>query len=517
MDEPNETKPAAIVDYAEPKTPRPSSESFGAHAARGGIIMTGMTIAAAVINFATQLGLTHFLLPSDFGVVAVAFSISGVIAVLRDAGAPSILIQRHDEFHDIAGSVFWLTLSGATICAVIVAISAPIVAHYKATPVLLPLLLLTALRFPVGALGTVSNARLMIDLRWAATAGLTLMQTLIAGGLSIAMAWRGFGVYSLVVPLIVADGLRGFGAWLLAQHHAPLRPHWAIIATIAGSSVFIILTNLTMSLRSFGDYLMLSFLRSATETGLYYYAFVMALALARFTLGTAPTVLGPVFSKLKADEARHADFLIRAMHTYAAIGTLPVVMQMVLAWPLFRVFLAANWTPAAPFFAIISLQILLSFVNNVPFQAMWSSGYYKQFFFYSLGFCIYLLVLFYFGARWYGGYGVAWANVAAGVTDLILFPQLAFRLLNVPWRRAMLPLWRPLVAASPAALLAWLLQTNIAPSRQHDLLTVACVGVIGSLAYIVLLRWVWSEVAADLLRLSSRVIGRRGGDAAAAN
>ena len=46
-------------------------------------------------------------------------------------GAPLILIQRHDEFEEIAGSIFWLNGASALICALVVVIAAPFVAHFS--------------------------------------------------------------------------------------------------------------------------------------------------------------------------------------------------------------------------------------------------------------------------------------------------------------------------------------------------------------------------------------------------
>src|SRR3954466_11058091 len=99
---------------------------------------------------------------------------------------------------------------------------------------------------------------------------------------------------------------------------------------------------MTFAVRGFGDYLTLSFVtRNDEQTGLYLFAFTMSQALSRLALGAVPSVLAPVFSKVKHDETRHAEVMTRAMHAYAVIGVLPIVLQASLAWPMFHLMLNA--------------------------------------------------------------------------------------------------------------------------------------------------------------------------------
>ena len=52
------------------------------------------------------------------------------------------------------------------------------------------------------------------------------------------------------------------------------------------------------------------------------------------------------------------------------------------------------------------------------------------------------------------------------------------------WRRAILPLWRPLLAAAPTALIAFALHRTLPATRTADALCIAIIGVAGSVAVI---------------------------------
>src|SRR4029079_16424490 len=120
--------------------------------------------------------------------------------------------------------------------------------------------------FPLGALGTVSGTRLAVDLRWGMGAAVNLINPVVTSGLAITMAHRGAGVYALVVPPIVGDVTRGFAAWVVSGRQVRLRPDMVLISGIVASSVWIVLSNLTLAARGVGDYLTLSFTQSESAT-----------------------------------------------------------------------------------------------------------------------------------------------------------------------------------------------------------------------------------------------------------
>jgi lipopolysaccharide exporter len=486
-----------VLDYST-LTP-PSKEGFGVRSARGTIIMAGIQITTSALSFGSQIALGWLLSPADLGTVAAAVSIAGLVTVLRDAGAPSILIQRQNEFDHISGSLFWLAMLSSLVCAAFTACAAPIAAHMMHNPVLLPLLLITALRFPIGSMGTISFAKLMIDMRWKDLGLISLLQAVVTAGGMVGMAAAGFGVYSLVVPPIFADAIRGFLAWRLAGAKTNFTPHKVLIVQILESTLFIMLAGLTISARGMGDYLTLSFTRSKYETGLYFYAFTIAIGLAKQTMSVIPGVLAPVFSKVKHDEHVHAQTIIRAMHMCMMITILPIVVQALVAQPFFNLFLNPRWHDGAGLFALISLGLLIGANSFLIQQAMWTSGMYRQYFYYSAGYAALTLGFFVIGTFVAGATGVAWAGVAAATCDFFIMPIVMLPKLKVPWRDAMAPLWRPAIAVIPAVLTALALHYLLPATKLGDVLRIIIVGVIGSAAYLGILLLIWGDVTRRLL------------------
>src|SRR6185437_9630055 len=159
----------------------------GARSARGGAITTAIQFVSAILSFGTQLILAKYLLPDQFGIIAPAASLAAFAGILRDTGAGQILIQRHKDFSRIAGSIFWLTLFTSCIAAMITAGCAPLFAFIWKSSILLPIILLMALRFPLGTIGLISRADLAIHMRWGVLGMISLLQPLVILIFSLAM------------------------------------------------------------------------------------------------------------------------------------------------------------------------------------------------------------------------------------------------------------------------------------------------------------------------------------------
>ena len=97
------------------------------------------------------------------------------------------------------------------------------------------------------------------------------------------------------------------------------------------------------------------------------------------------------------------------------------------------------------------------------------------------------------------------------MTDFAIFPIFAFRLLKVPWKPVMAPLWRPLVAAIPTALAALFVFRMLPITRTGDVLRVLIVGSIGSAAYVGILLLIWRPIMMAALGHVFGALGVRAG------
>lgn len=80
------------------------------------------------VHFLTTAVLAWLLLPQDFGLVAMAALVVGVVHLFRDFGTAVAVVQRPDLDHDTLSTLFWTNVVAGVVLAGLVALLAPVAA-----------------------------------------------------------------------------------------------------------------------------------------------------------------------------------------------------------------------------------------------------------------------------------------------------------------------------------------------------------------------------------------------------
>ena len=104
-----------------------------ARSVRGGTI----TMTFQAISFFIQMGSTaimaRLLTPQDFGLLAMVTAITGFVALFKDLGLSTATIQKENITHSQVSNLFWINLSVGVSLALILALTAPIIASFYFT------------------------------------------------------------------------------------------------------------------------------------------------------------------------------------------------------------------------------------------------------------------------------------------------------------------------------------------------------------------------------------------------
>src|ERR1700677_1204642 len=154
------------------------------------------------IRMVVLLVLARMISPAAFGTFAFASTIVGVVQLVCSQGMTAALFQRHrlEDRHIVAA--FASMLAGGLLFTAILIAAAPWLAHLLTNPTLVPLLRLLAWSLPLNALSGVPVALWRRDLNFQRIAVVTTSSQMLASIAAIALATRGFGIWSLAVRLM---------------------------------------------------------------------------------------------------------------------------------------------------------------------------------------------------------------------------------------------------------------------------------------------------------------------------
>ncbi len=323
---------------------------------RGGVWAAVETWGLQVVQFVLFLVLARQLGPEVYGLIAIAMTINVIgEALIVEGGWVEVIVQRQNLDRRHLDSAFRALLMTGFALALVACAGAPILAAVFSEPALLALVPALSVALPIRSLGIVPEAILSRELRFRPLAVRSVVATLGAGVVAVALALAGAGVWSLVVNQILQP-LIGF---VLVWRAVPYRPrdgisrrHLRELLPFVGARLF---ERLLVAADSLLPRLAIGYLLGAVALGHY--------TLARKVVELATQLLVRPFIRVGMSSlsavAGQREKLQSAVGKLVSLATAlaaPALAGLALVAPEFvLVTFGAEWLPAVPAIAVLGL------------------------------------------------------------------------------------------------------------------------------------------------------------------
>jgi PST family polysaccharide transporter len=462
---------------------------------------------ARVIGFFAQMLLARLLTPADFGDIALVTSVAAVTATLVGFGVDDVVLSRSRRIHVWVSPAFWVSLAFSLLGAGALLAGAPFAAKLYRSHTIFGLLAVSALSLPLGALATVPRAYLRTQLRFRFMAAYATAELFVTSLLTIALAWRGFGAYSFVIPTPLAALVRAIIFWRVA--HAPRagkprRLHLRVLLR-SGSTVFG--QKLVTSLRENGDYLLLGIVARKSEVGLYFMAFKLAAVPVYTLVSSMAGVLFPALAQLRNEPARQRAAALSASRAIA-LAVVPLsFLQAAVSPSLLRVFFGDRWEGAALMLSILTVGLAFDAIPCVASSLLTANGKFGAQWKWSVASIPVFFLLIGAGCQLAGGVGVALGVALFFVLSAPCFSYYALRFSGCTWRDVA-GIYLPPTICSTAAIGLGLLAARLPQVYGRDLAMIAVVCASSLLTYSLAVRWLSPVATRDAMQKLSLMWGR---------
>ena len=431
--------------------PAPPEAEQGQAVAGGARWVAGSQAAQQVTKAVSSVVLARLLLPTEFGLLAITVVLTDFLErVLGDTGTSAALIHRRELGRDLADSVFFLNLMVGTITCAFLFVAAPVLAPALGDERVEPILRGIGVAFVLLALGIVQRALLRRALRFRAVAASDLASTITQTVVSIGLAFRGWGVWSLVVGILASRVASNLTVWWVSSWRPRWHFRWADIREVTGFSGNLSAFNFFSYFSEAGDKFIVGRFVSATALGFYGFGYRLLLQPVQSVLQVCRVVLFPAFARIQDDNENIGRGYVRATSAVAML-TFPVTIGVaVMAEPIVHVVLGDKWLPAVPILAIFGPLAAIQAVSTTTSVLYQAKGRTDLQFRWGLVVGLAMLGAYVLGSRW-GATGVAWSFLIG--TLVLAGPTLVipFRLVGLPFRDFLVGL---LPSVVPTALMA---------------------------------------------------------------
>ncbi len=319
-----------------------------------GVVWTGLgQYGSNGLRFLALLGLAALLPPSDFGLLGLSMIFLFFAQGVGELGLSAAIVHEAELDDELLNTAFWSNMAVNVVLALITLAVADSVTAFLGDAAAAPLLRSLSPVFPIMAMSVVPRAVLTRDLQFGPLSVQQLLSEVAFTFVGLAMAWSGFGVWSLSWAVLSHRVVGSLFLWQTVRWRPKAIFRAARLRRLLGFGAPFMAGAIAN--RGIGniDYFFVGRWLGTEALGYYSLAFQFGAVPLERLVGVLTRVAFPAFTNLRADRSRMKQaFLTGSRHLFAALAPLSLLIAATAPW-LTRAAYGDKWAPS-----VTALQIL---------------------------------------------------------------------------------------------------------------------------------------------------------------
>lgn len=350
------------------------AESLKQKTFKGMVWTTAAKFAVQGFNFIQGIILARLLDPSDFGLIAMAGVFTAISATFVDSGFSNALVRNKERTEMDYSTTFVTNVVLSLVFCLILCACSGLIAGFYHQDKLRKIVILCASQLFLGSINAVQGTRLTINLDFKTKGIINVISVVVTGLVTIAMAFMGYGVWSLIYPLFFKIVLEFF-LYRYFQHWFPkLQFSWESWKKSFSFGSKLLLSSLINTVYNNIAPLIIGKKYSAADLGYYN----KAEGYAALPSKTATQVLGgvtfPVLAEVQ-DDRQALQSVYRRLIRLSAYVVFPLMMGIAaLARPLVICLITEKWSQSILYLQIVCFALMWYPVHSLNLNLLQVKG-----------------------------------------------------------------------------------------------------------------------------------------------
>lgn len=388
------------------------------------------SVGNQILQFGIGVALARLLAPADFGMLVTIQVFTGIANLVMSGGMGQALIQAKEADEYDYNVVFSIQMCIGLAVFLCFFIAAPFIAHSFGDPVYRDLVRISAASFVLRPLVNTRYIWLHREMQFKTRSIIGIITALFTGMVSIAMAWGGMGVWSLILSGLIGS-LLTIG---MLDRATPRRPTLVLDLGIArkfsGYGVKVSLNDIVSYFNKQISNLIISRVAGAGSVGLFNKGESMAMLPFSVVSSSVYDAVFRAMAKVQ-DNRDQTKYLFYRMITLMVLYTLPLYIGFAwMAEPFMQFVYGEKWLPAAGPLRIIALAGLLICIGHPCGAVLAAQNRLGREVFVHLSHGIVLAIACYVGLKSWGITGAAWGTFLGFAYSTPIMYYLATRCFN---------------------------------------------------------------------------------------
>lgn len=343
------------------------------------------TIIGTVWNFSEQLFnrglnvlitimLAWFLLPKEYGLIAMMAVFLALSSALIDAGFSQALIRKQDVSSQDYSTAFYANIILSVLIYLTLYGCAPFISRFYSQPLLVELIRVSGLTLFFNALSIVQKTVLIREMKFKLQLKVSLPASLLSGGLAIYSAYVGFGVWSLIIQMITNALFSALFYWRLNLWRPSITFSVNSLKELFGFGGYLLLESISAIPFRNMYVIVIAKIFSANIAGLYFFADkIKEIMMTQFVL-SIQNVTYPALAKVQDDDERLKSGFRKIISVTTYLMSPAMIFLASLAEPLFTSILPDKWFGSVEYLQLMCLASVFNPLNTINLNILKVKG-----------------------------------------------------------------------------------------------------------------------------------------------
>jgi PST family polysaccharide transporter len=321
-------------------------------------------ISNQILQFILSVILMRLLLPSDYGLLAMAMVLIGFAGIFSEFGFSSALIQNQNITESHKSSIFWLNIIIGSILTLLFFIFADTFAQFYNNENLTKVIKYLSFSFVISSINIVPGTLLQKEMRYDVINKIDVSIVLLSGILSVFMAFNGWGVMSLVFQSLFSQIVKVPLLYLSTKWKPKFIFNKNSIKELFSYSAYLTGFSIINYGARHSDDLLIGKFMGAESLGIYSRAYSLMLMPITQVISLVSNVMFPALSSIQNDKERVKRIFINVIQTIAFI-TFPMMIGLIAVADNFILgIFGSKWAEVTPIIQILAFVGVLQTIGN---------------------------------------------------------------------------------------------------------------------------------------------------------
>lgn len=330
--------------------------------------------AAQGVSFVVSVILARLLTPEDYGLIGLITVFISIATVFVSSGFGNALIQKENATQTDFSSVFYFSIFMGLGMYIILFICASLIASFYNDPLLTPVVRVLSLSLVIAGVNSVQQAYVSKTMQFKRFFFSTIIGTLVSAVIGIFMAYKGYGIWALVVQSLSNQIMDTCILWFTVKWRPTLEFSFTEMKKMFSYGWKLLFSSLLDTVYNNLYSLVIGKFYSAKDLGHYNRGNNIPNMVITNINGSIQSVMFPAFSNCQGDKIRLKAMVRRSIMTSTYIIMPAMIGLAAVAKPLTVLLLTEKWLPSVPFMQFSCFILAFWPIHTANLQAINAVG-----------------------------------------------------------------------------------------------------------------------------------------------